>query len=397
MINLKLCAFLCSFLCLIPSVWSKPLKVFILAGQSNMQGHAHVRTFEHIAMDPSMASLLSKMTNGSGEHQTLKDVWISCLGSSSSEKIGQLTVGYGAEKNGPKIGPEFTFGITMADHLQEPFLIIKTAWGGKSLHTDFRPPSAGPYVFNEQQLEGFEKQGKDIEEEKKKRAELTGHYYRLMVEHVQKVLGDIKRVYPGYDAKKGYELAGFVWFQGWNDMVDRGVYPKRHEPGGYGEYSKVLAHFIRDVRKEFSSPEMPFAIGVMGTGGDIASRPPNRYTPIHLGFREAMTAPSLLPEFKENVVAVQTYKCWDFQLDQLKEREGKLKNKERELKKDKAMTREKIREEVEKLKKELYTEKELEILKKGISNFGFHYHGSGKIMAKIGVAFAEGLLGLAKE
>jgi alpha-galactosidase len=33
--------------------------------------------------------------------------------------------------------------------LAEPVLIIKAAWGGKSLHTDFRPPSAGPYVLNE--------------------------------------------------------------------------------------------------------------------------------------------------------------------------------------------------------------------------------------------------------
>ena len=30
-------------------------------------------------------------------------------------------------------------------------LIIKTAWGGKSLHTDFRPPSAGPYQLNDYQ------------------------------------------------------------------------------------------------------------------------------------------------------------------------------------------------------------------------------------------------------
>ena len=44
-----------------------------------------------------------------------------------------------------------------------PILIIKTAWGGKSLNTDFRPPSAGPYEFSEAQLESLKKQGKDIE------------------------------------------------------------------------------------------------------------------------------------------------------------------------------------------------------------------------------------------
>ena len=32
---------------------AKPLQVYILAGQSNMQGHAKVTTFEHIGMDPA--------------------------------------------------------------------------------------------------------------------------------------------------------------------------------------------------------------------------------------------------------------------------------------------------------------------------------------------------------
>ena len=87
--------------------------------------------------------------------------------------------------------------------LDEPILIIKTAWGGKSLHTDFRPPSAGPYEFNEAQLERFRKQGKDIEAIKADKAKATGHYYRLMIDHVKKVLADIKRVYPDYDAAAG--------------------------------------------------------------------------------------------------------------------------------------------------------------------------------------------------
>ena len=100
-----------------------------------------------------------------------------------------------------------------------PILIIKTAWGGKSLNTDFRPPSAGPYEFNEAQLEGLKKQGKDIAQAKADKAKATGRYYRLMIDHVKKVLADPKRVVPDYDPKQGYEIAGFVWFQGWNDMV----------------------------------------------------------------------------------------------------------------------------------------------------------------------------------
>ena len=52
----------------------------------------------------------------------------------------------------------------------------------------------------------------------------------------------------------GYELAGFVWFQGWNDMVGRDVYPNRDKPGGYDLYSRLMAQLIRDVRKDLSAP-----------------------------------------------------------------------------------------------------------------------------------------------
>lgn len=56
---------------------------------------------------------------------------------------GPLTTGYGARPTA--FGPEYAFGIMLKKHLDQPVLIIKTAWGGKSLHYDFRPPSAGSY------------------------------------------------------------------------------------------------------------------------------------------------------------------------------------------------------------------------------------------------------------
>ena len=132
------------------SAVAKPLQVFILAGQSNMQGHAEVETFDYIGDDPATAPLLKEMRGAGGKPRVLDNVWISsigCLGDAYAdltEKTGQLTAGFGAPEN--KIGPEFNFGIYMKKLLGEPILLIKTAWGGRSLHTDFRPPSAGPYV-----------------------------------------------------------------------------------------------------------------------------------------------------------------------------------------------------------------------------------------------------------
>ena len=370
-----------------------PLKVYLLVGQSNMQGHAQVRTFDHIGMDPKTAPILKAIRNADGTPKVCEDVWISSVDTAApgSERHGRLTAGYGASGRAPKIGPELTFGIYMKQHVDEPILIIKTAWGGKSLNTDFRPPSAGPYEFNAQQLENLKKQGKDIAQARAGRAKMTGQYYRLMMEHIKKVLGNIKRVYPAYDAKAGYELAGFVWFQGWNDMVDRGTYPNRAKPGGYVQYSEVLVHFIRDVRKGLSVPKLPFVIGVMGVGGPVEKYGPDqkRYAGIHSEFRKAMAAPAKLSEFKGNVTAVFTENYWDHQLSGLSSRMGKVNAKRRSLGNDKTLSAEERSKFVETYKADLFTEEEIRILETGISNAAYHYLGSSKVLGQIGKAFAD--------
>ena len=281
-----------------------------------MQGHADVSTFDYVGKDPKTAPLLKDMRDKDGNPVVCENVWISSIGSGDSEKHGKLTAGFGASDT--RIGPEYTFGIYMQKHLKEPMLIIKTAWGGKSLHTDFRPPSAGAFKLSEKDIENLKNKGKDVDAEIKKRTEASGHFYRLMMEHANKVLGDIKRVYPAYDEKAGYEIAGFVWFQGWNDMVNGGVYPNRYSPGGYDEYSKLMAQFIKDVRKDLKAPKMPFVIGVLGVGGPTSMYESPRYKGVHQHFRDAMAAPASMPEFKGNVAAVLTEKYWDHKLDELK-------------------------------------------------------------------------------
>jgi len=114
---------------------NKPLQVYILAGQTNMQGHAKVSTFEHIGMDPATKPMLAEMQNPDGSPKVCQRVWISSLGCADKddiERTGQLTAGFGASQNGPKIGPEFTFGIYMEKFTDAPILLIKTAWGAKA-------------------------------------------------------------------------------------------------------------------------------------------------------------------------------------------------------------------------------------------------------------------------
>ena len=81
-------------------------------------------------------------------------------------------------------------------------------------------------------------------------------------------------------------------------------YPNHNKPDRFNLYSELLAHFIRDVRKDMAAPNLPFVIGVMGVGG-LKDESVDM-----LAFRRAMTAPAAMPEFKGNVVAVQTAPFW---------------------------------------------------------------------------------------
>lgn len=327
-------AFLAICLC---TAWlpAAPLKVYVLAGQSNMQGHASITTFDYLSKDPKTAPLLAEMRGKDGKPTVCERVWISYLsqdrGGKDTVKEGRLTAGFAARED--TIGPEFTFGITMEKLHKEPILLIKTAWGGKSLHTDFRPPSASP--------------------------EGAGTFYQLMVDHVKKVLADPRKVVPDYNPKDGCEIAGFVWFQGWNDLVDQGAYPQRGKPGGYDKYTENMAHFIRDVRKDFNTPKMPFVIGVLGVNGPVDTFEGPRYKSIYQTFRDAQAAPASMPEFKGNVFTVLTEHFWDHQLAAAKGKKNRTPEEEE--------------------------------IAKGASNQGFHYHGAAKFFGPAGKAFAEAL------
>ncbi len=383
-----LCATIAAITLCCGSAVARPLKIFILAGQSNMQGHVNVSTFDSLADDPKTAPILTEMRKADGTPRVCEKVWISsigCAGDDTTEQKGLLTAGFGASSS--EIGPEFTFGIYMGKQLKEPILIIKTSWGGKDLHTDFRPPSAGPFAWSDFEFNARKNRGDNMEKDKAEKIKATGLYYRLMIEYVRKVLGNIKRVVPEYDPKEGYELAGFVWFQGFNDLVSDWTYDKGNQPGGYDMYGQLLAQFIRDVREDLSVPKMPFVIGVMGIGGVKEDRKPGsqKY------FRQAQAAPTLLPDFQGNVVAMQTAPYWDDDLEALQTRMDANWPKV-----DARVAAEKNTSWENKMKvmAENFTPEEWKRLRGGASNGGYHYLGAAKIMAPIGKAFADAMVEL---
>ena len=243
-----------------------PLKVFILAGQSNMQGQGKIAcdltknggkgSLDYVVHHPATAKHFQQVLDKRGKWIVRDDVWIWYLG-----RKGKLTVGYGATEG--MIGPELGFGLVMGDCLDSQVLLIKVAWGGKSLARDFRPPSSGGEV---------------------------GPSYKELIQHVKDVLANLKTLFPDYDGK-GYQLAGFGWHQGWNDRINQAF---------NDEYEKNLANFIRDVRKDLGVPKLPFVIAETGMSG------PSESHPRALSLMRAQAAVAKYAEFQGNAAFVGT-------------------------------------------------------------------------------------------
>ena len=187
------------------------VKVFILAGQSNMQGKASLVTLAHQIKDETRKATFAHLHDGKGNYKVRDDVFINFL-----DRRGKLEVGYGSRG---RFGPELGFGWTVGEAIDEPVLIIKAAYGGRSLFRDFRSPSAG--------FPREEHRTAELENAKKRKPETTmedvkqmyGFAYRDMMGEVNNVKSNYETLFPELKGKK-LEMAGFVWFQGWNAMGD---------------------------------------------------------------------------------------------------------------------------------------------------------------------------------
>jgi alpha-galactosidase len=137
---------------------------------------------------------------------------------------------------------------------------------------------------------------------------------------------------------------------------------------------------------------MPFVIGVMGVGGTKAN------TDI-LAFRAAMTAPSLLPEFKGNVIAVQTAPFWFEELGAIDDKQEQVDQMRYFLDSkhpdhpnaDGHMSDRQKEDHVKSFEAKLISPAEVALWQRGASNAGYHYLGCAKTFALMGEAFAAGL------
>ena len=120
-----------------------------------------------------------------------------------------------------------------------------------------------------------------------------GKYYHETLALTKAALADIKTLVPGSDGK--YVLAGFGWHQGWNDRISDKF---------NAEYEANMVNFIKDIRKEFEVPALPFVIAETGMTG------PEEKNPRALSLMKAQAAAADRPEFKGTVAFVKTQAFW---------------------------------------------------------------------------------------
>ena len=249
---------------------SPPVKVFILAGQSNMVGFGKVAadpdrnggrgSLEWLVEHSPNRAKYAALRDADGQWVERDDVKIWFLGRS-----GGLRPGFGASEDA--IGPELGFGTVVGDALDEPVVLVKIAWGGKAIGKEFRPPSSGGEV---------------------------GAEYRQLVDLSKATIANLGSIFPEFEGRE-IELVGLGWHQGWNDRVDQAF---------NDAYERNLSNLIRDLRKELGAPDLPFVIAETGMTG------PGETHPRALSLMAAQKAVAEAQEFRDTVAFVPTRSFW---------------------------------------------------------------------------------------
>ncbi len=276
----------------------KKLKVFILMGQSNMVGMGDIQpeekpgTLTHLTQtDKKYPFLVDDAANWT----VRKDVYYYDARLKKGSYLSALS------NNGKSIGPELGFGFVIGQQLDEPVLILKSCIGNRSLGWDLLPPGSERFT-----AEMTERSGKKViktfagykdtpdawveGQPKKTNDWYAGKQYDVDLANAKDALKNLAKIYPDYQGQ-GYEIAGFVWWQGHKDHFSQ-VYADRYELN--------LVNLIKQLRKDSAAPNAKF---VLATGCGNPGR-----TGLGLQIAEAQLA---VADAKKHPEFVGNVRCFD--------------------------------------------------------------------------------------
>ena len=196
---------------------TKPVRVYIFAGQSNMDGRG------------KKSDLVGELARWAKPQADVRIAYSNSdqRGPYATDGLVPLEPGFSVPPGtkerklpGDTFGPEVSFGRAIADACPgERIVLIKFSEGGTNLQNDWAPDK-------------------------------NKSLYPQFLAFVQKSLKSLS------DAGETPQLAGVIWHQGESDA-------KLAE----GEYQKLLTAFIARVRTDLASPDLPFVIGEVYDNG----------------------------------------------------------------------------------------------------------------------------------
>ena len=202
------------------TVKNSKTKVFLLAGQSNMDGRAKASGLSKIdrqRLKKSQKNVTLYYNFGEG-----KPLDTTRVANHTAKKFGAEYL----------FGPELFFGIKMSEkYPNHKIVLIKRARGGMSLYGAWNPD----WTLEKATLIKEDKQPK---------------LYSEFVEYSKNVLSKLTN----------YEILGMLWVQGESDSGKKGGTKPRES------YEYNLKNLIQNVRKDFNKPELPFLMFQVGTG-----------------------------------------------------------------------------------------------------------------------------------
>mgnify|MGYP005846224917 CR=1 FL=1 len=355
---------------------AKPVKVYIMSGQSNMVGIGYINGPEPGSLE-SVTRRENKFPNlidASGNYTQRNDVIYQGVVTANGNN-GPLTINQGGGND--RVGPELGFGHVMGWFHDEPVLLVKASQGNRSLGWDYLPPGSerfevGEYTYagygdrpgrwltaSEGLIPGVSWGGREYDFGLRAEAEWGASEWQLGFEYVRgnvivkhngviyaaqlapteahtsdastepgvgdewetiweevsqfnaaDVLRDDGTLQnlptEGNDLNgRGYEIAGFVWWQGHKD----GGEDRTGSAGAYAtRYETNLVTLIDALRSDFNAPEAPVVVATVGFGGggwDPGSSGDTIYNA-----QLAVGDPAQYPGFEGTVASVDTTGYW---------------------------------------------------------------------------------------
>ena len=258
-----------------PADMTKPVKVFILLGQSNMVGMGKISgkegCLESAVKEKKKYPYLVDDAGNWSERKDVRNVRV-MVGKGGGMQLFNnewMTV-----KGSKTMGVEFAVGHCLGNAIEAPVMILKSCIGNRSLGWDLLPPGSERYEFVTKDKQGAEKTFiyagyKDSPDKWEKGTEpqkigwYAGKQYDDDIGNAKKVLSELDKYYPG---AKGYEVAGFFFWQGEKDCGN---------PVHAGRYEQNLVRFIKQLRKDFNAPNAKFVLATLGesTKGSARAAP----------------------------------------------------------------------------------------------------------------------------